>query len=177
GSWWVGGVCELLARRPDLRISSLRGNVDTRLRKLDAGEYDAIVLAAAGLIRLGHGDRITERLDLVPAIGQGILALETRADDVSTATLVRRALHDEPTARCAAVERAFLQRLGGSCQTPMACHAVVDGAEVRATGLVGALDGSEILRAEWRGADPAAVGVALAEELLAAGAGDLLKLG
>src|SRR5262249_58286185 len=109
GSWWVGGVCELLARRPDLRISPLRGNVDTRLAKLDRGEYDAIVLAAAGLIRLGHGDRIAERLDLVPAIGQGLLALETRADDAATIDLVRRALHDPARADCAAVHRPLLE--------------------------------------------------------------------
>ncbi len=177
GTSSVRRVCQLMARRPDLRISALRGNVDTRLRKLDAGEYDAIVLAAAGLIRLGHGDRIGERLDLVPAIGQGILAIETRADDAETIDLVRRALHDEATAACAAAERAFLERLGGSCQTPMACHAVIDGGDVRATGLVGDLDGKTTLTATRAGArgDAAAVGRALAEDLLARGAAEILE--
>jgi hydroxymethylbilane synthase len=176
GTSSVRRVCQLSARRPDLRISALRGNVDTRLRKLDAGEYDAIVLAAAGLIRLGLGHRITERLDLVPAIGQGILAIETRADDAGTIALARRALHDEATADCAAAERAFLERLGGSCQTPMACHAVVDGDAVSAVGLVGELDGRVILLGERRGAraEAAAVGRALAEELLAQGAQRIL---
>ena len=177
GTSSVRRVCQLHARRADLRISALRGNVDTRLRKLDAGEYDAIVLAAAGLIRLGLGDRITERLDLVPAIGQGILAIETRAGDPSTISLVRRALHDEATAAAAAAERAFLERLGGSCQTPMACHATVDGDAVRAVGLVGELDGKTILRGARSGArdEAAAVGRALAEELLAQGAGEILE--
>jgi hydroxymethylbilane synthase len=176
GTSSVRRVAQLRAHRRDLRISPLRGNVDTRLRKVDAGEYDAVVLAAAGLIRLGHGDRITERLDLVPAIGQGILALETRADDAATIDLVRRALHDEATAACAAVERAFLERLGGSCQTPMACHAVIDGDDVRAEGLVADLDGETILRGARRGprAEAAAVGRGLADELLGRGAREIL---
>jgi hydroxymethylbilane synthase len=134
------------------------------------------VLAAAGLIRLGHEGRITERLDIVPAIGQGILAIETRADDAETIALVRRTLHDEPTAACAAVERAFLERLGGGCQTPMACHATLDGGELRATGLVGTVDGSELLRADRAGKPAAAaeLGRALAEDLLARGAAAIL---
>jgi hydroxymethylbilane synthase len=176
GTSSVRRVCQLAARRPDLRFAPLRGNVDTRLRKLDAGEFDAIVLAAAGLIRLGHEGRITERLELVPAIGQGILAIETRAADAETIALVRRALHDEPTAACAAAERAFLERLGGSCQTPMACHATRHGDELFVTGLVGTLDGATIIRADRRGppAEAAALGRALAEDLLARGAGAIL---
>jgi hydroxymethylbilane synthase len=179
GTSSVRRVAQLRARRPDLRISPLRGNVDTRLRKLEAGEYDAIVLAAAGLVRLGHADRISERLDLLPAIGQGILAFETRAGDTAVIDLVRRAVHDEATAACAAVERAFLERLEGGCQTPMACHArLVDG-ELHAQGLVATLDGGQILRAERFGPEAAAalLGTELAEELLGKGAGEILALG
>jgi hydroxymethylbilane synthase len=176
GTSSVRRIAQLRALRGDLRFSPLRGNVDTRLRKLEAGEYDAIVLAAAGLIRLGHRGKISERLDLVPAIGQGILAFETRAGDAATIELVRRTLHDEATAVCADVERAFLRRLEGGCQTPMACHAVLDGREVRAEGLVASLDGATILRA--RRAGPAAkaseLGRGLAEDLLGRGADAIL---
>jgi hydroxymethylbilane synthase len=177
GTSSVRRVAQIRAQRSDLRISPLRGNVDTRLRKLAAGEYDAIVLAAAGLIRLGHEAAITERLDLVPAIGQGILAFETRAGDDATIDLVRRALHDEATATCADAERAFLQRLEGGCQTPMACHARLVGDTVDAEGLVATLDGSMILRAHRSGPRPeggAAVGRALAEDLVERGAGAIL---
>jgi len=177
GTSSVRRVAQLKAQRSDLKISPLRGNVDTRLRKLAAGEYDAIVLAAAGLIRLGREAAITERLELVPAIGQGILAFETRADDAATIELVRRALHDEETAMCAEAERAFLTRLDGGCQTPMACHAKIVGDTVDAEGLVATLDGSLILRAHRSGPKSeggAAVGRALAEELVGQGAAEIL---
>jgi len=177
GTSSVRRVAQLKAQRSDLRISPLRGNVDTRLRKLAAGEYDAVVLAAAGLIRLGRADAISERLELVPAIGQGILAFETRADDAATIELVRRALHDEETSVCADAERAFLTRLEGGCQTPMACHAKIIGDTVDADGLVATLDGSMILRAHARGPRSeggAAVGRALAEELVRQGAAEIL---
>jgi len=130
GTSSIRRVCQLAAVRKDLTIIPLRGNVDTRLRKLDAGELDAILLAAAGLVRLGHGQRISERLSFerfLPAIGQGVLAIETRAGDDTTIDLARRAMHDPVTADCAGAERAFLLRLGGSCQTPLACHATLDG--------------------------------------------------
>jgi len=177
GTSSVRRVAQLRARRPDLRISPLRGNVDTRLRKLEAGEYDGIILAAAGLVRLGHAGKISERLDLVPAIGQGILAFETRAGDTAVIELVRKALHDEPTAACAAVERAFLERLEGGCQTPMACHARLEGGELRAEGLVATVDGVQILRGERRGpaADGERIGRGLAEDLLARGARAILE--
>ena len=170
----------LAATRPDLTIVPLRGNVDTRLRKLDAGELDAIILAAAGLVRLGHGHRIVERLDttrFLPAIGQGMLAIETRAGDSEMIDLVRRALHDPDTAACAALERAFLARLGGSCTTPLACHATLRGDQLVAEGLVGAPDGSRIVRDVISGAsaEGAELGRALAEKLLAQGAGGILE--
>jgi hydroxymethylbilane synthase len=173
-------VCQLKAKRPDLRISALRGNVDTRLRKLDEGEYDAIVLAAAGLIRLGHGDRISERLPYdvsLPAIGQGALGLETRADDPDTIARIRRVLHDEATAACVLAERAFLARLHGGCQTPIAAHGSLVSGTLQLEGLVGATDGSTILRSSMAGPPSSAtsLGKALAEEMLARGAAKLLE--
>ncbi len=172
-------VCQLRAVRPDLRISALRGNVDTRLRKLDEGEYDAIVLAAAGLLRLGHGDRISERLPFdisLPAIGQGALGLETRADDPDAIARVRRVLHDEVTAACVTAERAFLARLHGGCQTPIAAHARLAEGVLQMEGLVGATDGSTILRLTTAGppAAAASLGRALADEMLAKGAAKVL---
>jgi hydroxymethylbilane synthase len=173
-------VCQLKAKRPDLRISALRGNVDTRLRKLDEGEYDAIVLAAAGLIRLGHGDRISERIPFdvsLPAIGQGALGLETRADDPDTIARIRRVLHDETTAACVLAERAFLARLHGGCQTPIAAHGTLVRGTLQLEGLVGATDGSTILRSSTVGPPSAAtsLGKTLAEEMLAKGAAKLLE--
>jgi hydroxymethylbilane synthase len=172
-------ICQLKAKRPDLRITALRGNVDTRLRKLDEGEYDAIVLAAAGLRRLGHGNRISESLPLevsLPAIGQGALGLETRADDQATITRIRRVLHDEGAAACVNAERSFLRRLHGGCQTPLAGHAVLQGGKLHMEGLVGSLDGSTILRESLDGApgDAVTLGVELAEKLLARGADKIL---
>jgi hydroxymethylbilane synthase len=190
GTSSVRRICQLHAARPDLRISPLRGNVDTRLRKLAAGEYDAIVLAAAGLLRLGHAEAITEYLPIelsLPAIGQGVLGLETRADDDASIDLVSRALHDPATASCIAAERAFLTRLEGGCQTPMACHATLEregganatsgaGTTLSITGLVGELDGREILRDHLHApaCEAATAGVQLAEQLLARGAAAIL---
>ena len=172
-------VCQLKVRRPDLRVSALRGNVDTRLKKLDAGEYDAIILAAAGLKRLGHAARITERLTFavsLPAIGQGALGLETRADDARTRGRVERVLHDADSAACVGAERAFLRRIGGGCQTPLAAHARLDGDELTLDALVGEPDGSTILREERRAprAEAIALGTAVAETLLSRGAADIL---
>jgi hydroxymethylbilane synthase len=175
--------CQLLARRPDLQIALLRGNVPTRVAKLDRGEYDAIVLAAAGLTRLGMADRITQVLPpdvSLPAVAQGVLGLETRAGDDAVIALVRAAIHDPVAAVRIAAERAFLLRMGGSCQTPLAAHAVVDGdaatGVVRIDGLCGMPDGARILRdsASGEAGRAAEVGVALAEKLLAAGAGEIL---
>jgi hydroxymethylbilane synthase len=175
--------CQLLARRPDLKITMLRGNVPTRLAKLDAGEFDAVVLAAAGLTRLGFAARITEELApdvCLPAVAQGVLAIETRAGDADDdiKRLVRAAIHDATEGRRILAERSFLARMGGSCQTPLAAHAVYAGVddELIVDGLCGTPDGARILRAQVRGpaADAVALGAALGDQLLAQGAGDIV---
>ncbi|HKY90238.1 MAG TPA: hydroxymethylbilane synthase [Nevskiaceae bacterium] len=164
--------------RPDLAIGVLRGNVGTRLRKLDEGAFDAILLACAGLERLGLASRITERLDpvrFVPAIGQGIIGIECRADDAFTREKVA-VLHDTASGTRLAAERALNARLGGACQVPVAGHAVLDGTRLRLSGLVGAPDGSRVVRDAIEGdaGEAGDLGLALAERLLAAGAGDIL---
>jgi hydroxymethylbilane synthase len=171
--------CQLKYARPDLQLLTLRGNVETRLRKLQEGQYDAIVLAAAGLIRLGLEDRITHRFDLeqfVPAVGQGIIGIECREDDARSIELVR-ALNDELARQCCETERAFALRLQGSCQSPIAGHAQVSGGQVQLRGVVGSPDGQEIYRGVHSGAiaDLHAVGIALADRLLDAGARALLE--
>jgi len=171
--------CQLLARRPDLQIAMLRGNVPTRIRKLDDGEFDAIVLAAAGLTRLGLGDRITQQLPLeisIPAVAQGVLGLETRSDDTRAADLIRRAIHDPAEERRVIAERAFLARMGGSCQTPLAAHAIDHAGSLRIVGLCGMPDGTKILRAEVSGpaSDAEQLGHRLATDLLAQGADQIL---
>ena len=171
-------VCQLKARRPDLALTPLRGNVDTRLGKVEAGELDAIVLACAGLKRLGHGARITAAMstaESLPAIGQGALAIECRVDDPETLARLQR-FDDRVTAQAVAAERAFLKRLSGDCKTPLAAHATVDGARLVLEGLVGAPDGSQLLRERLEGAasDGADIGRALAEALLHKGADRLL---
>jgi hydroxymethylbilane synthase len=170
---------QLLARRPDLQIALLRGNVPTRLRKLDEGEFDAIVLAAAGLQRLGMADRISQLLPIelsIPAVAQGVLAIEIRDGDARVRDLVRAAIHDEPTYVKMLAERAFLARMGGSCQTPLAAHAVDHADGLRIVGMCGMPDGTRILREEVVGSVAAAaqLGVELADKLLARGAGDIL---
>lgn len=169
---------QLRALRPDVQVRDLRGNVGTRLRKLDAGEYDAILLACAGLIRLGLGARIAQGLDVerfIPAIGQGIVGIECRADDAQTQALLAP-LHDPASATRLAAERALNGRLGGACQVPVAGHLRCDGERVRLQALVGAPDGSRQVRGEIEGAaqEAAALGVELAEQLLARGAREIL---
>jgi hydroxymethylbilane synthase len=172
--------CQLLAVRPDLQIAMLRGNVPTRIKKLDDGEFDAVVLAAAGLTRLGMTNRITQLLPLelsIPAVAQGVLGLETRAQDARTADLIRAALHDPAEERRVAAERAFLKRMGGSCQTPLAAHALdLEGGGLRILGMCGMPDGSRILRAEVAGPveDAERLGEKLGGDLLALGAGAIL---
>jgi len=171
--------CQLRAHRPDLEIECLRGNVDTRLRKLDEGDYGAIVLASAGLIRLGLERRIRQRIPLehsLPAGGQGAVGIELRAGDAEIAALLAP-LQDEATARCVRAERAMNARLNGGCRAPVACYARYRGAgELWLRGLVGRSDGSEILRAEGRApdADPETLGTRVAEDLMARGAADIL---
>jgi len=174
--------CQLLARRPDLQIKMLRGNVPTRIKKLDDGEFDAVVLAAAGLVRLGMADRITHELGLelsIPAVAQGVLAIETRDNDAHVREIVRKAIHDEPTALKMAAERRFLARMGGSCQTPLAAHAVpLPKEQLRLVGMCGMPDGTRILKAEVTGpvALASELGDRLADDLLAQGAREILAL-
>jgi hydroxymethylbilane synthase len=160
------------------RIAPIRGNLDTRLRKLDEGTFDAIVLAAAGLRRLEQAGRISAFLpaDLcVPAPAQGIVAVEVRADDAATRALVA-GIDDAVTATAFAAERAVVQQLGGGCQMPIGAHAAVHGAHLSVTAVVLSLDGTRALRAADRGsaAHPQALGRSVAEQLLAAGADDVL---
>ena len=171
---------QLRHARPDLRLELLRGNVDTRLRRLAEGELDAILLACAGLERLGLGSRITQVLDLelsLPAVGQGVIGIECREDDaVSRAALV--ALHHEPSFVRLRAERAFARTLGGSCHSPIAAHASLDRETLVVHGFVGAPDGREVYRDVVRGrpADTEALGRQLAARMQSAGAGALLDL-
>jgi hydroxymethylbilane synthase len=169
---------QILAARPDLVIEPVRGNVDTRLRKLDEGQYDAIVLAAAGLRRLGRADRITQYLDetlVLSAVGQGAVAIEAREEDAKTNRLISP-LNHEPTRLACQAERAFLKGLGGGCLVPIAALAKLDGNELTLAGLVARPDGSEIVRATASGPmeDAASIGLRLASELLERGADRLL---
>ncbi|MCR6495146.1 hydroxymethylbilane synthase [Thermomonas sp. S9] len=169
---------QLRARRPDLELRDLRGNVNTRLARLDAGDYDAIVLACAGLERLGLGERVCARLtapDWLPAPAQGAIAIECRADDAATLALCA-ALDDPPTRACVEAERAMNRALHGSCHVPVAALATLDGARLHLQGLVGsASDGRQVrAQAEGSAADPDALGMAVARALLAQGARALI---
>ncbi|MDO6708277.1 hydroxymethylbilane synthase [Photobacterium sp. 1_MG-2023] len=170
--------CQLLARRPDLQIKTLRGNVATRLRKLDDGEYDAIVLACAGLKRLKMDDRIRCALEpevSLPAVGQGAVGIECRLDDTRIRALLD-VLSDETTTTRVLCERAMNNRLEGGCQVPIGSYAELEGDQVWLRALVGEPDGTQIVAGEIRGpiADAEALGTQLAEELLARGARDIL---
>jgi hydroxymethylbilane synthase len=171
--------CQLRARRPDLEVKFLRGNVNTRLRKLDEGQYDAIILASAGLIRLGFAERIAASIsvnDSLPAGGQGAVGIELRAGDSEVLDLLQT-VHHPLTSQRVSAERAMNHRLNGGCQVPIACFAEhLDDGQLRLRGLVGRPDGSEILRAEAQGlADNAEdLGVTVANDLLAQGAAAIL---
>ena len=170
---------QLLARRPDLQINFLRGNVNTRLAKLDAGEYDAIILAAAGLIRLGFAERIRTSLsveDSLPAGGQGAVGIECRSADSDIHALLAP-LHDPATAVRVSAERAMNKHLNGGCQVPIACYAVLEGQQLWLRGLVGQPDGGLLLRAEQRApaADAEQLGVQVAQALLQQGAAEILR--
>ena len=156
----------------------MRGNLQTRLRKLDEGKYDALILAVAGLQRMGLADRITQAIpvdDCLPAVGQGVLGLEARLDDPATIERIG-CLLDAPTAQRIAAERGVSTRLDGGCQVPLAVHGEFIDGELRVRARVGAVDGSRILEVETQGSpeDAAEMGLALAEQLLADGAGELL---
>lgn len=171
-------ISQLKHLRPDLSVKDLRGNVDTRLRKLDAGDYDAVILASAGLRRLGFGGRISAPIEtdvMLPAVSQGALGIETRADDDETNALVSR-LDNAQTRAEVLAERALLRSLGGGCQVPIAAHATVGGASIRLEGLVAALDGSQVIRDSIEGdaADAGRIGERLAARMLERGAASLL---
>ncbi len=170
--------CQLRARYPGIEIAMLRGNVNTRLAKLDAGEYQAIILAAAGLKRLGFGPRIARLLDpeeSLPAVGQGAICIESRADAGAVNALLRELDHAD-TRRCVEAERALSRHLQGGCQVPLAGFAVRREQELHLRALVGSPDGRQLVRAEARGAldRPAALGVTVAESLLQQGARAIL---
>ena len=169
---------QLLAARPDLEVIPLRGNVGTRLKRIDEGVCDAAILAAAGLKRLGLAERIREHLDVgrcLPAVGQGAVGIECRADDEDIATLLR-ALEDVDTSRCVAAERAFAAGLGASCQSPIAAYATIANGTMSIRGRVVSPDGKTLIQAEREGdAETAAdIGNALAREALSLGADRVL---
>jgi hydroxymethylbilane synthase len=170
---------QLRHARPDLRLELLRGNVDTRLRRLEEGHLDAILLACAGLERLGLGARITQQLDLglsLPAVGQGVIGIECREDDAASHAALAALHHEDSFVRLRA-ERSFAQVLAGSCHSPIAAHATLEGDELTLQGFVGAPDGREVYRDLERGTaeDAEATGRRLAARMQAAGAGALLE--
>jgi hydroxymethylbilane synthase len=171
--------CQISARRPDLVIRSLRGNVGTRLGKLDAGEYDAIILAVAGLKRLGLEDRIRQAMPAevsLPAVGQGAVGIECRLDDTTLIGLLQALNHDD-TEVCVRAERAMNTRLEGGCQVPIGSFAVLEGDDLWLRGMVGAPDGRVMVSGERRGprAQAEQMGISLADELLNGGAREILK--
>lgn len=168
--------CQIRRARPDLDIGFLRGNVNTRLAKLDAGEFDAIVLASAGLKRLGFADRIGSFIDVdmsLPAGGQGAVGIEYRTDDAATAALLAPLNHTE-TSACVRAERACVRVLDGGCDVPIASFALNEGDGLWLRARVGSTDGERLLFAEARGSDPEALGEQVAEQLLAAGAAEII---
>jgi len=169
---------QVRALRPDLEVVDLRGNVDTRLRKVEEGLVEAAILAAAGLARLGYLERAAELLDtgaMLPAIGQGALTLEARADDAEVIEMAS-ALEHRDTRLATTAERAFLARLGGGCRLPMAALGIVEGDSLRLRGLIADPEGRRLLRGEVAGpaSEAEAVGIALAEQLLSRGATELI---
>lgn len=181
----IVGTCSLrrqsqiLSKRPDLKIKDLRGNVNTRLKKLDNDEYDAIILACAGLIRLDMADRIKQRIPsswILPAVGQGAVGLEARIDDEETLSLLS-ALHHKDTADKVTAERALNKQLNGGCQVPIASFAILDGDTLHLQALVGEPDGSKLVQSDISGHrdDAEQLGIKLADELLSLGAKEILE--
>lgn len=179
GTGSVRRACQLLSSRPDLHIEPMRGNVDTRLRKLDSGDLHGLVLATAALRRLGHRERITQRLDpgiCLPAVGQGAIAVEGRLDDDDTLALARSLNHAETSYRVEA-ERGLLYRLEGGCRVPIAAYAELDSGDLRLRALVGSPDGRRIISSE-RTMDRSRareLGVRVAEDILARGGAEVLE--
>ena len=169
--------CQVMQRRPDLQIGFLRGNVNTRLAKLDAGEFDAIILACAGLKRLGFDDRIGAAIDedfLLPAGGQGAVGIEYREADSRVAELLAPLAHEE-TSRRVIAERTVVRRLDGGCDVPIASFAVAEGDSLWLRARVGSPDGKTVIVSEARGSEPEALGLEVADALIAKGAADILK--
>jgi hydroxymethylbilane synthase len=165
---------QLLALRPDLQVCGIRGNIDTRLRKVLDGEFDGVIVAAAAMIRLGWQEKITEYLPVehfTPAVGQGTLGIEIRSEDKEIAALVSK-INDEPTWQAVTAERTFLQALGGGCRAPIAALGIVSANTLKLTGMVASVDGVHILRATEEGSGSAAeqVGKRLAQKIAALGA-------
>ncbi|MBF0341280.1 MAG: hydroxymethylbilane synthase [Magnetococcales bacterium] len=180
GSSSLRRQCQLLHLRPDLRIESLRGNVNTRIAKLESGQFDAIVLAAAGVKRLGLTERVVEHFAwdrVIPANGQGAVGIETRLDDLRIQELLAPLNHPQ-TRLAVSAERAFLHELEGGCQVPIAGYARLEAGSLVMTGRVGSLDGRELITRELQGApdDPEELGRALARQLIALGADRLLAV-
>jgi hydroxymethylbilane synthase len=170
---------QLLHHRPDLEIVPMRGNLDTRLKKMESEGLAGIILAAAGIHRMGLKDRVSQYLDLdisLPAVGQGALALEIREGDLRLQELVD-AIHHEATALCTQAERAFLKRLQGGCQIPIAGHAWIQGQQIILKGLVAGLDGGKLIKDQLEGplTDPTSLGIRLAERLLKVGGQEILE--
>ncbi|MEC7095057.1 MAG: hydroxymethylbilane synthase [Pseudomonadota bacterium] len=169
--------CQVMQRRPDLQIGFLRGNVNTRLAKLDAGEFDAIILASAGLKRLGFDDRIGAAIDedfLLPAGGQGAVGIEYRETDSRVAELLAPLAHEE-TIRRVIAERTVVRRLDGGCDVPIASFAVAEGDSLWLRARVGSPDGKTVIVSEARGSEPEALGLEVADALIAKGAAEILK--
>ncbi|MBE9504220.1 MAG: hydroxymethylbilane synthase [Proteobacteria bacterium] len=178
GSSSLRRQCQLLKVRPDFNIISLRGNLDTRIKKVKAGEFEAIILAAAGMRRLGWQDKISEYIAtdiLLPAIAQGALGIETRDVDGETNKMISFLNHSE-TAATVKAERALLKRLEGGCQVPIAAYGEIDGSTISLRGLVGSLDGKTLITDNMTGdlSEAESLGIALAERLLDKGAGEIL---
>ncbi len=173
-------IAQILSLRPDIQPQSLRGNMDTRLRKALDGQYDAIIIAGAGLTRLGLDNHVTEWLSLdvmLPAPGQGALAIQCRADDQTTLSLLAK-LEDDPSRKCVTAERAFLSGLGGGCSVPVAAYAVINdqSSVISLTGLVISLDGKQTVKVTGQGTDALELGKRLANEAIQQGASEILKL-
>ena len=174
-------AAQLKSIRPDVEIVPIRGNVDTRLEKARSEEYDGVVLAAAGLARLGRSDEITEHLPeetCVPEVGQGALAVEARADDDDVLDMLSE-IDDRPTRDAVEAERAFLRTIGGGCQVPVAAYARLEGGVIRVSTMAALPDGSQVFRSETSGnaADPDAAGRRSAEDLIRSGAGEIIARG
>lgn len=169
---------QLLGYRQDIQVHSIRGNVDTRIRKAQEGQYDAIVLAEAGVLRLGLEEHITQHISwdiMLPAPGQGALAVQCRTDDADTLQYLS-ALEDLETRMSVTAERALLAALGGGCSLPVGAHATYDGDQVSMRGMVAKIDGGKLIHVQGRGAEPYELGAELAQQALAQGAGEMLHV-